>query len=340
MSDVMPYESSRFSELTADRLESYERAWKEHLGRAIAESRPDLIHSHHVWLVSSWLKDVAPEVPVVTQCHATGLRQMELAPHLATGVEERVSRNDRFLVLHEGHAAELARTLAVPRERIEEVGAGYDEGIFHLEGRDPAPGPRLLYVGKLSAAKGLPWLLDAVERLAASGRDLQLHVAGAGAGREAARLEERIASLAPLVTHHGQLDQPSLADLMRRSSVCVLPSFYEGLPLVLVEALACGCRLVSTRLPGVTSRLAPHLGDALATVQLPRLEGTDVPVPEDLPSFVDALAAALAAALEKPPVEAGSGALRTALAPFTWDAVFARVERIWRRILGGHGGGA
>ena len=58
--------------------------------------------------------------------------------------------------------------------------------------------------------------------------------------------------LVPLVTMHGQLDQPALADLMRRCAVCVLPSFYEGVPLVLVEAAACGCRLVSTDLDAFT----------------------------------------------------------------------------------------
>ena len=56
---------------------------------------------------------------------------------------------------------------------------------------------------------------------------------------------------------------------MRRSTVCVLPSFYEGLPLVLVEALACGCRLVATDLPGVVDELAPRIGAALELVELP-----------------------------------------------------------------------
>ena len=52
-------------------------------------------------------------------------------------------------------------------------------------------------------------------------------------------------SMAPAVTLHGQLNQPQLAVLMRRCGVCVLPSFYEGLPLVLIEAAACGCRIVA-----------------------------------------------------------------------------------------------
>ena len=80
--------------------------------------------------------------------------------------------------------------------------------------------------------------------------------------------------------------------LYAEADVFVLPSFSEGLPLVLVEALACGCRLVATRLPGVVSGLAEPLGDALDLVDLPRLERVDQPDPRDLPAFVETLAAA------------------------------------------------
>ena len=76
---------------------------------------------------------------------------------------------------------------------------------------------------------------------------------------------------------------------MRRSSICVLPSFYEGLPLVLVEAMACGCRLVATDLPGIVEELAPRLGDALELVTLPTMAGVDTPVEAELPAFVDRL---------------------------------------------------
>jgi glycosyltransferase involved in cell wall biosynthesis len=140
-------------------------------------------------------------------------------------------------------------------------------------------------------------------------------------------------SMAPLVRFHGHLGQPELAGLMRRCAVCVLPSFYEGLPLVLVEALACGCRLVSTALPGITEQLAPRLGPAFELVPLPRIEGVDRPAADDLPAFVDYLEAALEAALEKPPLGDPATAMPGALEAFTWKAVFERVESLWRELI-------
>ena len=153
---------------------------------------------------------------------------------------------------------------------------------------------------------------------------------------EADGLRARMEGMAGAVVLHGQLPQPALAALMRRCQLCVLPSMYEGVPLVLAEALACGCRLVSTALPGVVGPLAPSMGEALELVEMPRLVGIDVPAQGDLPAFVDRLEGALTRALDRPDVrqELGDDGLSRALAPFTWGAVFARVEALWRGLLG------
>ena len=55
MSDVMPYRSSRFSRLSGKQVDHYCRAWREHLAPIIEEFRPQVVHAHHAWLVSSLL---------------------------------------------------------------------------------------------------------------------------------------------------------------------------------------------------------------------------------------------------------------------------------------------
>lgn len=333
MSDVMPYPSTRFSAMTGAELESYRGAWSDHVSAAVRDFRPDVIHSHHIWLLSSMLKDLPGCPPVLNQCHATGLRQMELCPHLAAEVRRGCARNDLFQVLRRDHAEALAGSLAVDRGRIRVVPAGYRADIFHRRGRAADPGPSLLYVGKYSRAKGLPQLLDAMAELAPKIPGLTLHVAGSGAGPEAEDLAARMDAMGAAVRRHGALDQPRLAELMRRCAACVLPSFYEGVPLVLVEAAACGCRLVATALPGVVEQLAPALGSSLSLVEPPRLRDIDRPAAEDLPEFTARLAAALAAALAGGDGAAVDEPLDLA-GTFGWEAVFDRVEQTWLELIG------
>ncbi len=334
MSDVMPYPSSTFSSLDETQLRRYRDAWTRHLRSVVASFRPHLIHTHHAWIVSSLLRDVASHVPVVTQSHATGLRQMRLCPHLADDVRSGLAHHDAFLALHAAHARDLAAALGVAPSRVTVVGAGYRDELFRFDdcalGREEA----VLFVGKISRSKGLPWLLDAIDRLTPLRPKLHLHVAGSGAGGEAQALTARLRAMgAGRVTVYGQLDQEALAHLMRRVRVLVLPSLFEGLPLVLIEGFASGCRVVVTDLDVVRDAFAPALGSWVRTVERPRLRGTDRPVEEDLPRFVEQLAREIDASLD----EMVTSPPRGALASFTWSAVFRRIERVWTHLLAARG---
>ena len=84
----------------------------------------------------------------------------------------------------------------------------------------------------------------------------------------------------------GQLTQTKLADLYRRSDVFVLPSLNEGLPLSVIEALACGMRVVMNDLPGIRAWFEAVLpGNDIAFIPLP---ATD-----DLTDYQDQLADAI-----------------------------------------------
>ncbi len=333
MSDVMPYPSSRFSRLSVSQLESYRRAWRAHVSRVVESFRPDLVHSRHVWLLSSLVKECAPDIPVVTHCHATGLRQLELCPHLREEVTRGCARNDGFFALHALQARKLVEMLRVDPERVHVVGEGYRPEIFHAEDRGDGCGLDIAYAGKLSRAKGLPYLLDAFEVLAEKIDGLTLHVAGSGGDAESEDLRQRMTAMAPRVVMYGHLGQDALAALLRRSRLFVLPSFYEGLPLVLIEALACGCRLVCTALDGVRHGLGAAIDPFTSWVVLPRLRGPDTPVEEDCPAFVEHLAGTMESALFQPLPSASPELVTRALEPFSWPGVFARIERVWRGLL-------
>ncbi len=330
MSDVMPYAATRFSSMSSDQWDAYVAAWHSHLQRVTAVVQPRLIHAHHLWLMSSIAKDAARNVPLVIHCHATGLRQMELcAPARVEPICAGLRAADAIVALHEGHREAITKRLGIGEERIHVVGAGFDETLFHQRGRDESKARgHVLFAGKFSSAKGLTPLLDAWEKIAGKRPEARLHIAGAGSGPEADSYAKRFDSCGPSVIQHGRLEQRDLAELMRNCAVLVLPSFYEGLPLVLVEAAASGCRLVASALPGVEEQLAGPLEKVLTLLPMPRMISVDKPDPRDLAGFTSQLEAGLERALDQRGHLPGSG-----LDAFKWETVCKRIETVWLSLL-------
>ena len=79
------------------------------------------------------------------------------------------------------------------------------------------------------------------------------------------------AELGERVRVYGALPQKSLAKVMRESHILVLPSFYEGLQLVILEGLASGCRIVATDFPGTKEILGNFYTNIITLVKTPRL---------------------------------------------------------------------
>ena len=114
-----------------------------------------------------------------------------------------------------------------------------------------APGKRLVFVGRLAAVKGVPVLLEALARLRADDPDVTLTLVGDGPERD--WIERRIAELglSGAVTITGYLSQSDVAAELARADIFVLPSFAEGVPVVLMEAMATGLPVVTTRIAGI-----------------------------------------------------------------------------------------
>lgn len=122
----------------------------------------------------------------------------------------------------------------------------------------PAHTRFLLFAGRLHPQKDPLLLVRSLAALA----DPDIHLAIAGQGELAAAVQAEVEKLGLLkqVTMLGAVKQDKLADLHRLSSVCVLTSAYEGLPLVVLEALACGTPIVTTRAGDTPNLLTEQSG--------------------------------------------------------------------------------
>ena len=147
-----------------------------------------------------------------------------------------------------------------------------------------SPGPlRVLTVGRLVPEKGAPVLVDAIARLRASGCPVTVTVVGAGPLEAQLAAQAQALSVDDAVRLVGPVGQENLPALYRDADVFCLPSFAEGLPVVLMEAMASGLPVVTTAIAGIPE-LVVH-----------RQTGLVVP-----PGRADLVAAALAALATDP----------------------------------------
>ncbi len=329
MSDVMPYRSSRFCDLTSQQIGTYESVFLKEIRTVIREYQPDIIHSHHLWLLSSLLGKNIDGIVKVVSCHGSDIRQLFLCPHLKQKVLEGCRRIDQIFALTELQREDISTLYGIPSQQISVVGAGFDRSKFTFQAKQEIPPVQLLYCGKLSKAKGVPYLLKALQRL----RDYEwhLHLVGSGSDPERSECLELADLLGNRVTAHGNLTQSLLASLLQQSHIFILPSFYEGLPLVILEALACGCRIIASDLPGCREIQNRIDGDLIRLVKMPPMVSIDSIATADEYSFITNLVQALQQTfdtLEDFPL-LSQNSIEKAVAPFTWEKIFDRVENIY-----------
>lgn len=156
---------------------------------------------------------------------------------LANKVEEFGVRPDRIRVVYDG--VDLDSFCPGPRaEARTRLGLPHDV-------------PNLLFVGSLVPVKGLRTLIAACESMARAGRRFRCHLIGGGPLRESLARQAAAVGLSDSVVFHGPKAHASLPDWFRAADLFVLPSQSEGVPCVLLEAMACGTRFVASRVGGI-----------------------------------------------------------------------------------------
>ncbi len=333
MSDVMPYESTRFCDLSPDDLKDYEAAFAGVLQKVVERFQPDIIHSHHLWLMSSLARRLFPDIPMVTTCHGSDLRQFQNCPHLQKRVLEGCRKIDRVMALSMAQKEEISRLYGLAPDKIVIVGAGYNDRYFYPETKPAADPVQLVYAGKLSFAKGVPWLLRALQAILTP--SWQLSLLGGGSGEEKENCLMLAKEMGKKVLVHGAVPQNELATIMRQAHILVLPSFYEGLPLVLLEGLASGCRIVATDLSGTKELFGNIDTDVITLIKTPRLHHIDQPYREDEAVFEQNLQKALEkqiqAAAKCPQIDLLP--IQVLLDPYTWSGVFKKVNKVYQNYL-------
>jgi len=162
-------------------------------------------------------------------------------------------------------------------KKIEIVHCGVDDALLTSPVHEPSSTPRFVCVGRLSQEKGQLVLILAAKRLRDAGTPCEIVLAGDGPMRKSIEEAIRRAGLQGTVTITGWITGERVKAEIEASRALVLPSFSEGLPVVIMEALALNRPVISTYVAGIpelvqtgkTGWLVPA-GDDIALAQAMR----------------------------------------------------------------------
>ena len=144
--------------------------------------------------------------------------------------------------------------------RIHVVRCGIEPWRFPDPARLPEGGPHLVAIGRLSEQKGFGLLIDAIAMVAPDLPGLTLTLVGDGELRP--QIEGQIAALGlqDRVRLAGWLDEARVHGALAAAQALILPSVAEGLPMVIMEAMAAGRPVIATAIAGVPELVTPDVG--------------------------------------------------------------------------------
>jgi glycosyltransferase involved in cell wall biosynthesis len=303
-------------------------ALRREVSSLLGQRRYDVVHAHWVVPNAAMVADVvaAHRVPLVVSAHGSDVFLAERAATMGLFARAALETAARVTACSED-LRRRAVGLGAPEARTRTVPYGVDTCAFSSASRPAAaaeglrqrlgagPGVRLvLALGRLVEKKGFGTLVEAAAGLSG----LRVAIAGAGDLRESLsrRIEERAAPVGLL----GPLDRTEVADALAAADVVAVPSVIDragnvdGLPNVLLEAMAAGRAVVASRVAGIPDVITDGV------------DGLLVP-----PGDVGALRAALARLAGDDALRArlGAAARATAVKRHGWDTVARRFEECY-----------
>ena len=283
--------------------------------RLAAANRYDVIHAH--WVLPNGpiaaLAAAAPAPPLVISLHGSDVFVAEKSALLAR-VARWTFRKTSWVAACAGDLAERAIRLGAPPERVATLLHGVDVG--DLSGGDAVEWRRragaadkdflVVALGRLVAKKGFSHLLRAAASLADRGLPIRVAIGGEGDLAERLAAEARALGVENRVRLVGNVAHDAIGGFFRAADAVAVPSVrdengnVDGLPNVLLEAMAAGRPVVSSRIAGVPDvvederdgLLVPPADDEALAAALARLASED-PLRQRIAAGASAKAATL-----------------------------------------------
>ncbi|MCP5074593.1 MAG: glycosyltransferase family 4 protein [Rhodobacteraceae bacterium] len=143
------------------------------------------------------------------------------------------------------------------------VHCGVDPGRYSANASNATHNHQITFVGRLAEVKGLPVLFEAVQTVLPVFPSLRVTLIGDGPERSQLEQQVRELDLSDVVEFAGYRSQSEVAKALKQTDLFVLPSFAEGVPVVLMEAMAAQIPVIATRIAGIPELVEDGVSGAL-----------------------------------------------------------------------------
>lgn len=261
-----PRSAFTFGQLTEEQLNKYENAFRAKIGEIVNTFKPDIIHSGHIWILSS----IATEfnIPTIVSSHGTDIIGYDSWEQFHRYCSNAVEKCENIVTISQSNNEQVLQRFPYAKNKSITIVNGYDQEIFSRKKYDKQLilnklgitnkyDNIVLLSGRLVHVKGIDILLKAAKIY--EKENIVTLIAGEGILHK--ELEELAKKLKlKNVFFLGAKTQTELNELYNIADVTVLSSRYEGLALVLIEALACGTPVVVTNIEAMNGFMKKEFG--------------------------------------------------------------------------------
>ncbi len=286
----------------------------------------DIVHVH-----TPLSPFINTSLPIITTIHTpmlTDTRSIEvndmralieelMGRYISFPIESRLLKRADMVTTVANSVAEELREYELDPEEVTVIGNGVDEKIFApLKNKNGEK--YIFFVGRLGYRKGLFDLIECGRYICEKYQDVNFIIAGDGMLKDDLQMKVRELKLESRFIFKGHISKTELIHLYQNATIHVLPSHYEGLPTVILEAMACGLPVVATAISGNLDVIENYRNGLLVPPKSP-IE----------------LAKAISILLENENLrlDLGKAARKTIEEKFTWDIISTKILQCYESLI-------
>jgi glycosyltransferase involved in cell wall biosynthesis len=267
----------------------------------IKQQRPDLIVGCYAFpdCVACWMLARVCKIKLIMKVHGSDINYAAQSKIIRMQICYAAKYATKIVAVSD----DLKRKMigfGIPSDKIEVIYNGVDHHLFNNKGAEITDlGKSFIFIGNLKKEKGIEELLAAICKVSMKYPEVRLGLVGPGPMLKVLPTILQRMNLDELVTIHGAIDHSLIPNFISKSKAIVLPSHNEGVPNVLLEAMAFGKPVIATRVGGIPEIVIDGVTGFLCDVK-----------------NVDSLADALVRCLE---TELKPDIIETHARNFTWE---------------------